>query len=601
MAVLIAQGRRFEDRWRRSIPPEQAFRLGRAAPQFRVPWDDRISREHVQLQAVDHLLRVEKLPTAANPVFYRGKSREKFYLQANEHFVIGSTSFTLSHDAAQVSLALPDPTRQNSFSQEFLQRIQFRDAEQRMEVLNRLPDVISSSGNEEDLLNRIANTLLAGMSAAARVAFVRCPPDSLAAASFDSTGSASPEEIAIIHWDQRQIGSHDFQPSGTLIRQAVGSGQTILHQWQASDSESSEFTIDRHSDWAFVCPIHSAATPGWAIYVAGQQRGDQLSPPGNGIPEDLQGDIKFCQLVGSILVQLLQVRQLERRQASLRSFFSPIVMETLVGRDSEEALSPRKCDISVMFCDLRGFSQKSEAMGAELFQLLNRVSRSLDVMTGEILKQGGVIGDFHGDAAMGFWGWPLRLTNTARPAIEAALAIEARFREMKADRLDFQIAIGIATGECVAGRIGSRDQVKVTAFGPVVNLASRLEGMNRWLNSSILIDRETLFNALQTVDPSQRDWGNLEWRWRRLGQIQPYGMQTIVEVYQILPAESIQQDQLLMVFEQGLQAFQAGDWEGCQRILQGIPPSDAGRRFLQDYMLNHSPEDWTGAIRLTAK
>jgi adenylate cyclase len=601
MAVLIAQGRRFEDRWRRSIPPDQACRLGRAAPQFRVPWDDRISREHVQLQAVDQLLRVEKLSTAANPVFYRGEPQEKFYLQPGEHFVIGSTSFTLLIDAAQVSLALPSPTRQNSFSQEFLQRIQFRDAEQRIEVLNRLPDVISSSSNEEDLLNKIANTLLAGMSAAARVAFVRCPASPLVPDSPALPDSFSPDSIVIIHWDQRQSLSSDFQPSGTLIRQAVGSGQTILHQWQASDSESSEFTIDRHSDWAFVCPIHSAATPDWAIYVAGRQRGDRLATPGKEIPEDLQGDIKFCQLVGSILVQLMQVRQLERRQASLRSFFSPIVMETLVGRDSEEALTPQKCDISVMFCDLRGFSQQSEAMGAELFQLLNRVSRSLDVMTGEILKQGGVIGDFHGDAAMGFWGWPLRLANSAQPAIEAALAIEAGFREMKAEPLDFKIAIGIATGECVAGRIGSQDQVKVTAFGPVVNLASRLEGLNRWLNSSILIDRDTLLNALQGADPAKQDWSGLNWRWRRLGCFQPYGMQSIVEVYQILPADTVQQDQQLVVFEQGLQAFQQGDWEKCQRILQELPPSDPGRMFLQDYMLRHSPPDWTGAIRLTTK
>jgi len=601
MAVLIAQGRRFEDRWRRLIPPDEPCRLGRAAPHFRCPWDDRISREHVQLQASGTTLKVEKLPAATNPVFYRGEVKDKFYLKPGEHFVIGSTTFTLLIDAAQVTLEAPNPTRQKSFSPEFLQRFQFRDAEQRIEVLNRLPDVISSSSNEEDLLNRIANTLLAGMPAAVKVGFVCSRPSAVSLEKAESESGLDQDTISIIHWDQREAASGDFQPSGTLIRQAVSNQQTILHQWQASDSERSEFTMDRHSDWAFVCPIHSSATSGWAIYVAGRQRGSNTSIPTDEIPADLQGDIKFCQLVGSILVKLMQVKQLERRQASLRSFFSPIVMDALVGRDPDEALAPQKCNISVMFCDLRGFSQKSEAMGDELFQLLNRVSRSLDVMTGEILQHGGVIGDFHGDAAMGFWGWPLKLINTAKPAIEAALAIEAGFRQMQADQLDFQIAIGIATGNCVAGKIGSQDQVKVTAFGPVVNLASRLEGMNRWLNSSILIDRATLVNCLQGGAPELRNWEHLDWRWRSMGHFQPYGMQSIVEVFQLLPAEGALQEQQLLIFADGVRAFQAAEWDRCQQILDQLPPTDSGRKFLQDYMLNHSLQNWTGVIRLLTK
>ena len=77
------------------------------------------------------------------------------------------------------------------------------------------------------------------------------------------------------------------------------------------------------------------------------------------------------------------------------------------GRDAEEVLAPKECEVSVLFCDLRGFVTTSESMADELFSLLQRVSSSLDVMTGKILKHGGVIGDFHGDSAMGFWGWPM--------------------------------------------------------------------------------------------------------------------------------------------------------------------------------------------------
>lgn len=605
MAVLIAQGRKFEDRWRRHIAADQTFLLGRSTCSFRVPWDSKVSKEHVRLTRLENALKVEKLSSATNPVFYRGKEVKSFYLQPGEHFVIGSTTFFWSLELAHVTLETPNPIHQRRFSSEFLQQLKFRDAEKRIDVLNRLPDVISSSSNDEDLLNRMTNTLLAGMPTASKVGFVRFDAQSKQTVEVSSPSATQTIKvdsmITIIHWDQRAEKQESFQPSGSLIRQAISSDQTILHQWQSYEDQRAEFTVDLQNDWAFVCPISSHATPGWAIYVAGRQRNGKPSFVSDSQDQEIQADIKFCQLVGSILVNLMQVKQLERRQASLRSFFSPIVMEALVGRDPDEVLAPQKCNVSVMFCDLRGFSKTSEAMGDELFQLLNRVSRSLDVMTGEILKQGGVIGDFHGDAAMGFWGWPLKQSNTAKQAISTSLAIENEFRQLKSTELDFQIAIGIASGPCVAGKIGSQDQVKVTVFGPVVNLASRLEGMNRWLNSSILADRATLVEFLKGEQPENMSWQNLDFRWRSMGLFQPYGMQSRVEVFQILNTDDLITDQDLVCFDQALRCFQAGDWDRCKELLKSMPEKDAGKLFLQSYMQLNSRANWSGVVKLGTK
>jgi len=82
------------------------------------------------------------------------------------------------------------------------------------------------------------------------------------------------------------------------------------------------------------------------------------------------------------------------------------------------------------------------------------------------------VGDFQGDAAMGFWGWPLRQPDAVLRTCRAALAVRAEFEATEG----FHAGIGVATGPAVAGKIGTVDQVKVTVFGPVVNLASRLEG-----------------------------------------------------------------------------------------------------------------------------
>ena len=75
----------------------------------------------------------------------------------------------------------------------------------------------------------------------------------------------------------------------------------------------------------------------------------------------------------------------------------------------------------MLFCDLRGFSRRSERDADDLLGLLNRVSRALGVMTHYILEEGGVVGDFHGDAAMGFWGWPIEQPNSIERACRAAL------------------------------------------------------------------------------------------------------------------------------------------------------------------------------------
>ena len=91
---------------------------------------------------------------------------------------------------------------------------------------------------------------------------------------------------------------------------------------------------------------------------------------------------------------------------------------------------------------------------------------------GYILAEGGVIGDFHGDAAMGFWGWPLPQPDTAQRACRAALGVRAAFADASNCQSpnsvttisDFRVGIGIASGRAVAGKIGSQHQVKVTVF-----------------------------------------------------------------------------------------------------------------------------------------
>ncbi len=271
---------------------------------------------------------------------------------------------------------------------------------------------------------------------------------------------------------------------------------------------------------------------GLGIYVAGRFR-DGGDSEGRSDRSDIRDDIKFTELAAATLSSLRELNRLGRRQAGLSQFFAPVVMDALAAENPDTVLAPCETEVSVVFCDLRGFSQTSERSASDLLGLLERVSKALGVMTRQILDHGGVIGDFQGDAAMGFWGWPLAQSDAVERAAAAALAIRAEF-EIAANvtnhpLADFRVGIGVATGRAVAGKIGTSDHVKVTVFGPVVNLAARLESMTKFVGAPILLDRTTAAALQSRLSPELV-------RIRRIAKVRPYGLATAVEVSELLPS-----------------------------------------------------------------
>jgi adenylate cyclase len=258
----------------------------------------------------------------------------------------------------------------------------------------------------------------------------------------------------------------------------------------------------------------------------------------------------------------------------------------------------------VLFCDLRGFARTSERSAEDLLGLLNRVSLALGVTTHHIREEGGVLGDFHGDAAMGFWGWPLPQPDAALRAARAALAIRAQFAAAalrQGDPLaDFRAGIGIATGNAVAGKIGTVDQVKVTVFGPVVNLASRLEGMTKTLHAPILIDQRTADVLRSQLSP---DAGRL----RRVAVVKPFGMDHRLEVTELLPPAAefpALSDAHIGEYERALDDVVAGRWSEAFERLHRVPAEDRVKDFLTVLIAQHNrtpPDNWTGVIPLTVK
>lgn len=590
MPDLISQGPAPEHRWRRKILPGQTYVLGREAGSWSAPWDKRISRRHAEICWRGQCLEVRRLPAARNPIFVWGGECDRFTIEPGEHFVIGETTFTLAAEGIQISLELPRPAAEQTFSADQLKQLRFRNADQRIDVLSRIPEIISGAASDEELWVRLTNVLLCGI------------PSGIAAALVAVEGEGLTSTVRVLYWDRKEPSGRPFQPSANLIRQAMRTGQSVIHVWNEADRWTAAGGVF-DGDWAFCSPVPGTACHGWAIYVAGRWSTEPSGPAGLAVAS-LQEDLKFAELVATTLSSLREVRLLERKQAGLRPFFSPLVLEALAEHDPDEVLAPREVQVSVLFCDLRGFARRSEQAGDDLHGLLRRVSDALGVTTRHILQNGGVVGDFHGDAAMGFWGWPFPQPDAVVRACRAALGIRAEFgaSSCRPDHplADFRLGVGLATGRAVAGKIGTVDQVKVTVFGPVVNLAARLEGMTKLLHAPILLDAATAAAARTLLPPEQA-------RVRRVAVVKPYGCDTPSEVSELLPPQTEYAeltDQDIATYEAALESLLAGDWQRAFQQLHQVTAEDRVKDFLTVFIAQHNrtpPDGWDGVIPLASK
>jgi adenylate cyclase len=640
MPDFIAQGPQPEHRWRRKLTPGVRQTIGRQAGAWSTPWDDRISRRHADVVYQEGQLQVELFDSARNPAFYRGVAASHFSVPPGEHFVIGQTTFSVVEQRVHVSLDLPRPADERSFSVEELRSRPFHEADKRIDALSRLPEIIRGSASDQELFVRLVNLLLSGIERATAAAVVAVGSQETGVRGQESgeegfrvQGSGNSQStirnpqselVQVFHWDRRILANADFRPSERLIRQAVACRESVVHVWSGNQARSQgEFTLGEGVDWALCVPISGSACAGWALYITGSFSGD-FGPAGAPDAEQLRDDVKFAELTATTLSGLRESRLLAIRQASLSHFFSPVVLEAISNQDPEEVLAPREADVTVLFCDLRGFSRESERSAGDLFGLLARVSQALGIMTRHILAQGGVVGDFHGDAAMGFWGWPIPQPDAVQRACSAALGIRTAFLVGRsgterpepestlpardaAGIADFRVGIGIASGRAVAGKIGTIDQVKVTVFGPVVNLAARLETMTRQLQASILIDPPTAAIIRASVPATVC-------RVRRLARVRPVGFASPIEVSELLPPAptpgegrgegSILTDEHLASYEAALAAFESKDWSLALRHLHSVPPDDLAKDFLTLFVARHGrtpPANWDGTIDLERK
>jgi adenylate cyclase len=195
-------------------------------------------------------------------------------------------------------------------------------------------------------------------------------------------------------------------------------------------------------------------------------------------------------------------RQRQEIRSAFQHYLAPSLVERLADEPSLLRLGGETRELTVLFSDLRGFTAVAESYRDDPQALTQLMNRLLSPLSAAITENGGTIDKFMGDAVMAFWNAPLDEPDHAGRAARAALDMrrrlamleEARAAEARAEgraHLPLEIGIGINTGPCVVGNMGSELRFDYTALGDAVNLAARLEGLTATYGAPILIGEAT--------------------------------------------------------------------------------------------------------------
>ncbi len=295
----------------------------------------------------------------------------------------------------------------------------------------------------------------------------------------------------------------------------------------------------------------------------------------------------------------------ERKRRWITSIFgkyvSPMVIASLLKNPDNLKLGGEKKNITIFFSDIRGFTPIAEKLKPE--DLIHLLNEYLSEMTSIILKNQGLVDKYMGDAIMALWGAPIDLKNHAEIACLSSLQMLEKLKELQ-DKWKkqgipyFDIGIGINTGEAIIGNMGSYDRFDYTAMGDNVNLASRLEGLNKYYGTNIIIGE----NTYKII--------NNKFEIRKLDIVRVKGKKKPVLIYELIEEKdkiNKKKREFIKHYEQGLEFYLTKKWEQALKSFQTclkIYEDSASKIFIlriKEFINNPPPKDWDGVWDIKSK
>jgi adenylate cyclase len=311
------------------------------------------------------------------------------------------------------------------------------------------------------------------------------------------------------------------------------------------------------------------------------------------------------ELASSFNRMIEELRSRERIKDTFGKFVDPRLINQLIGSGADQ---PERRTLTVFFSDITEFANISEQLTASA--VVNLLNSYFGEVANVIHEHHGFIDKYIGDAVMAFWISPFSAGDAhasdaclaALAQQEAMVALRARLPEITGMRRNppkLEIRMGIATGEAVVGTVGASSSRSYTVMGDTVNLASRLENINKFYRSSIILSEETFKLAQHVIEARELDIVTVA------GKTEP------IRIYEMMSrAGELRPEQIALreTFAAGLEAYRRRDWdmaqsrfEDCQRHVADDGPS---RHFLERIATlrnNPPPADWDGVWRFAEK
>jgi adenylate cyclase len=308
--------------------------------------------------------------------------------------------------------------------------------------------------------------------------------------------------------------------------------------------------------------------------------------------------------------------QSQRRQirSAFGQYLSPALIEQLAQSPEKLKLGGEEREMTIMFSDVRGFTTISESYKQDPQGLTTLMNRFLTPLTNAILDRRGTIDKYMGDAIMAFWNAPLEDPEHQSNACNAALDMLERIellnkqREIEAQEsghafIPINVGVGLNTGTCVVGNMGSDLRFDYSVLGDSVNLASRLEGQSKEYGFPIIVGSKT---ALAVKDK----FAILE-----LDFIMVKGKKEPEVIYAIAGREdtalSGRFQRLRNLTIEMLACYRSRDWHGALEAIERGRKTDDGHTLeylynlyearIREYLKNPPPNDWNGAFALLTK
>jgi len=317
---------------------------------------------------------------------------------------------------------------------------------------------------------------------------------------------------------------------------------------------------------------------------------------------DLKDDVNINASLVELAKLIAAVADMKIGLRSFQKYVPQNLVRQLIETQQEARIGGKLKELTVFFSDVADFTAITEDLPPN--ELTRMLSEYFDVMTNVIAAHSGTVDKYIGDAVMAFWGAPTDIPDQALQACRAAIACQREITALSArwkaeGKYEFHTRIGLATGEVVVGNVGSEQRMNYSVIGDPVNLASRLEGLNKAYKTQIIISEETYQACAANIEARLIDFVIVK------GKAEP------VRIYELIGERgdiSPRQKESIKLFNRAIAAYLAASFDEALSTLHELKSRDPGDTIVDLYIERcqtfkgaPAPPDWKGYYTHTTK